>query len=388
MTRVLVSAGDASGDALAAGLVRALRKRVPDAEFEGLGGSALRAAGMTLCADQRDLAVGGLLELGSSGLRLNRAWRHMGRALTSARPDLVVLVDSGGFNLPFARRIRRTWPGAPILYYVAPQVWAWRTGRIRKIASRVDRVAVIFPFEADAYAGSGVAVDFVGHPLVDELGQLCVTLDRGAARSLLKLDAHAPMVALLPGSRRNEIAHQLPLQLAAAKALLRRAPGTSFALALAPSIQAEQVEAGIRRAALPSGLRLDVVHGRTRELMRAADVVLAKPGTVTVEAMLLERPMLVMGHANALTAAILRRTVRVAWLAMPNLIAGERIVPELLQEHAQPEAMAAALAELLNGPARALQLERLAEAASKLGPGGAAENAARIAEEMIARGGR
>jgi lipid-A-disaccharide synthase len=386
MKRVLVSAGDASGDLLAAGFVEALRQRSPDVHFTGLGGAALGAAGVEICADQRDLAVGGLLELGGSLLRVNRAWRLLGRALDAARPDLVVLVDSGGFNLPFARRVRRRWPDTPILYYVAPQVWAWRTGRIRKLASRVDRVAVIFPFETQAYAGSDVPVDFVGHPLVEELGALRRHLDRDAARELLKLDVERPLVALLPGSRRNEIAHQLPLQLRAAGLLHARAPGLGFGLALAPSISPVQVEDEIERAALPRELRLDVVRDQTRELLRAADVALLKPGTVTVEAMLLECPMVVMGHATAFSAAVLKRLVRVPWFGMPNLIAGEEIVPELLQQGATPEAMADALAALLDGPARRAQLDRLAEAAQRLGQGGAAENAARIAEEMIDRG--
>jgi lipid-A-disaccharide synthase len=377
-----LSAGDASGDVHAAALVSTLRDRHDNLRFIGLGGPRMRAAGVELVADQRDLAIGGLLELVGGAAGIRRAWRSLGACLDRQPPDLCVLVDSGGFNLPFARRVRRRG-GVPILYYIAPQVWAWRTGRIRKLVRRVDRLAVIFPFERQVYEGKGLKVDFVGHPLVDELGSLAAKLDPPSARAALGLSSDRPWIALLPGSRSNEIDHHLPIQLATAKHLHAVDPDIGFVLAPADSIERRQVDRLVANAALPADLALEVVAGRTHEAIRASTVALVKPGTVTVEAMLLATPMVVMGHANALTAAILRRSARISYMGMPNLIAGREIVPEFLQQEARPGSIAAALLELTEGPARQAQLARLAEARASLGAGGAACAASRIVEEML-----
>jgi lipid-A-disaccharide synthase len=382
VTTLLVSAGDASGDLHAADFVRTFRERHPGTRFVGLGGAAMQAAGVELVADQRELAVGGLFELLGSLARVARAWRKLAASLACARPDLVVLVDSGGFNLPFAARVRRR-SRAPILYYVAPQVWAWRAGRIRKLARRVDRLAVILPFEAKLYRETGLRVDFVGHPLVDPLGEVRRTLGRAAARARCGLAAEGPVVTLLPGSRRNEIDAHLAIQLRTAQLLLEQEPGLRFLLALAPSIRERDVRVRCE-SALPRDFPLRVLSGAAREAIRAADVVLAKPGSVTLEAALLGRPMVVMGRAHPLTAWILRRAVRVDSLTMPNLIAGEPIVPEFLQQEAMPGRLAAAVVELLGGPRREAQLERLARVCRDLGPGGAVDRVCEIAEEMLA----
>jgi lipid-A-disaccharide synthase len=381
MTSVLLSVGDASGDHYAADFVDALRERRPRARFLGLGGVEMEKRGVQLVAHQRDLAVGGLFELAPSLPRIARVWRRMAAALAAERPDLVVLVDSSGFNLPLARRARRA--GAPVLYYVAPQVWAWRSGRIRKIARRVDRLAVIFPFEPAVYAGAGVPVEFVGHPLVDRLGVARGRRGRDDARAILGLPAAAKVVALLPGSRRSEVRRCLAVQLAAARRVHARAPDCRFVLPLAASIERAEVEAGLRRARLPATLQLDVLDGGSREALRACDVALCKPGTATLEAALLARPCVVAGRGQPLSAAVVRRLVKVDFWAMPNLIAGRWIVPEFLQERADPQSIADAVMALFDGPARAAQLAGLAAVRAALGPGGAAHRAAAIAEEMI-----
>jgi lipid-A-disaccharide synthase len=382
VTTVLVAAGDASGDQYAAEFVDAFRERRPSTRFVGMGGDAMALAGVELRVHQRDLAVGGLLEVARSAYVIFRAWRRLGRALAECRPDLVVLVDSGGFNLPFARRARRI-SRAPLLYYVAPQVWAWRRGRIAKLAQRVDRLCVIFPFEPAFYEGTTLCVDFVGHPLVDRLSALAARLDRGKARRALGIDHGRAMVLLTPGSRRNELAQQLSLQLETAKLLHELHPELVFALALAPSLDRAPLDAARRAARLPDDLELLVIEGDSHTAIRAADVVLAKPGSVTIEAALLERPMVVMGRAHPITAAILRRVVKVPHLAMPNLIAGSQVVPELLQEDAEPRRIADAIGELLAGPARDRQLAALEGVCDRLGGGGAARRASLIAEEMI-----
>jgi lipid-A-disaccharide synthase len=382
MTTLLLSAGDASGELHTAAFVEAFRRRVPGSRLLGLGGTEMEKAGVELIVHQRELAVGALGVLREAG-RIFSAWRRMNRALRTRGADLVVLVDSPDFNIPLARRAKRA--GIPVLYFISPQVWAWRRRRIGKIARRVDRMAVIFPFEKEVYAASGLQVDFVGHPLVDRLGEIALHSTRQEMRHALALQTDGYLAVLLPGSRRNEVRDGLSLQLEAARALHAREPRVRFAVAVAPSIALSSVERAVAEARLPSPLSIRVLEGRTYELIRAADVALAKPGTVTVEISLLGTPMVVAARASSLTAFLARRVVRVPSLTMPNLIAGAPVVPEFLQEEAQPGRIALALAELLEGPARELQLAHLARVRQRLGSGGAAERAAAIAEEM-ARG--
>ena len=381
MSTILLSVGDTSGDVVASDFVRELRTLRPGARFIGMGGAEMARAGVELVVDQRDVAVSGLVELLPDLPRIVRAWRKMVVALRASRPDLVVLVDSSGFNLPFARRAQRR--GVPTLYYVAPQVWGWRTGRIRKIARRVSRLAVIFPFEPSVYAGTDVAVEFVGHPLVERLAESRQKLDRATARRALALPSDAPVIALLPGSRRSEMRHTLPLALAVAAQVHARDPRVHFALPRAPSVAAETLDAGIRAAALPSLLPLTVVEGRAHEVLCAADAALCKPGTATLEAALLGCPIVAAARTTRITSALVRRLVRVDTLVMPNLIVGESVVPEFYQQDAEPARVAEALLALLDGPERERQLECFSAVQQTLSRGGAARRAAEIAAEMI-----
>ncbi len=384
MSTVLVSAGDASGDAYAADVVSALRQLRPGLRCVGLGGPALAAAGAELVADLGDLQVGGFVEVAPHLPRVARAWRAVRAALAAESPDLALLVDSSGFNLPLARRVRRA--RVPALYYVSPQVWVWRRGRMRKLARRVDRLAVILPFEAAFWAGAGVPVSYVGHPLVERAR--AAAAKPAEARRALGLDPGGRWVALLPGSRHNELAHCLPVFLATARALHARDPSLRFVLPVAPGIERASVDAAVRRAALPSLLELHAVPGRSLEVLSACDVALVKPGTGTLEAALLARPLVVAARAHPLTAALARRLVTIDFAAMPNLIAGARIVPELLQGDAVPERVADAVVSLLDGPAREEQLRALAAVRERIGPGGAARRTAEIAEEMLRAGAR
>jgi len=380
MKTILLVAGDASGELHAAALARELRGAPPPLRMLGLGGGEMEKAGVEILVHQREIAIGGLLEVVRDVGKVVAAWRRLGRALAESRPDLVVLVDSPDFCIPFARRVRRA--GIPILYFVSPQVWAWRRYRIRKLARRVDRMAAIFPFEPREYAGTGLPVEFVGHPLVDRIPP-AKPGDRAEARQRLGLPATDPLVALLPGSRRNELRASLPLQLGAAQLLYREDPRLGFALALAPSLPREALDAQLAAEPAARGLPLRVFEGATYDVVRAADVVVTKPGTATVEIALLGTPMLVTARANALTAAVARRVLRVPSLTMVNLIAGEPVVPELLQEAARPERIAAGVRELLRGPAGAAQRSRLAELRGRLGGGGAAQRVAAIVREML-----
>ena len=378
---VFLSVGDASGDVYAADFVRELRALCPGVRCLGMGGAMLEKAGLEQVVDQREVAVGGLVELLPDLHRIVRAWRKMIAALQATRPDLVVLVDSSGFNLPFARRARQL--GCATLYYVSPQVWAWRTRRIRKLARRVNQMAVIFPFEAEVYADAGMAVEYVGHPLVEKLAALCDRLDRPAARAQLGLPSEAKIVALLPGSRSGEMRHQLPLQLEIARVLHARDPRIHFAVPRASSIDRQVLEAGIREAGLPSLLQIQLLEGQSTELLRAADVALLKPGTSCLEAALLDCPSVVAARANPLTAWIVLNLLRVDSMVMPNLIAGRPVVPEFLQKRADPEVVAQEVLALLEGPARSAQLEGLQAVRDTLSRGGAARRAAELAAEML-----
>jgi lipid-A-disaccharide synthase len=381
VTRVLVSAGDASGEMHAAAVILALRAREPNLEVVALGGPELEKAGARILVAQRELAIGGLIEVLGDLARVARAWRRMTRALREERPDLVMLVDSPDFNLPLARRAKRL--GLRVLWFIGPQVWAWRRGRVRKLAARVDRLALIFPFEPAVYASTGLRVDFVGHPLVDRLAPLAER-SPSECRAALGLPIERPLVALLPGSRRNELANNAGLQLAAAKALHAQDPRIAFALGVAPSLARADAEAALRAARLPQLMDVTLVDGRTHELVRAADVALTKPGTVTLEVALLATPQVVTARVPAASAFAMRRLVKLEYWAMPSLIVGRAVVPELLQEDAHPQRLADALRALLSGPARAQQLAALAHVRDALGGGGAAARTAAIAHEMLA----
>lgn len=382
MTRVFVCAGDVSGEQHAAAFVDALRERLPDAVFQGLGGAAMEKAGVELVVHQSEIAIGGLVEvLGDLG-RILSAWRRLRRLLREQPPDLVVLVDSPDFNIPLAGTARRL--GLSTLYYVSPQVWAWRRGRIAKIARRVDQMAVIFPFEVGIYEESGLPVRFVGHPLLDRLAPFREGREREDCRAELGMEPGERWLALLPGSRRNEVSDTLPMQLEVARALHRLDPSVRVAIGVAPSIARSTIEERVAAADLPEGLSPVVFEGRTHEMIRACDVALAKPGTVTVEIAILGTPVVVAARAHPLTAFLMRRLVKVPSFTMPNLIAEETVIPEFLQEEAQPEPIARALLARFEGPERDAQLEGLGRVRERLGRGGAAERASEIAAEMIA----
>jgi lipid-A-disaccharide synthase len=378
---VLISVGDASGDIHAASLVRALRLRLPGARFVGLGGVEMEKEGVEILVPQRDVAVAGLFEVATALPKIVGAWRTLHRYARDLRPDLAILVDTPDFNLPLARRLKRD--GVPVLYFIGPQVWAWRRRRIHKIARRVDRLAVIFPFELDCYRPTGLRVDFVGHPLVERMSEARARHDRTADRRALGLDPARPVIALLPGSRRNEIEHMLPLFLETASVVHAREPRVAFVLPVAPTLSRAWLDEKIAAAGLPSLLRLEVVEGKTYDALSACDVALAMPGTVNLEIALLDRPQVAAVRVNPLTYRVALRLVQVPWVTLPNLIAQAPVIPEFWQHEAEPARLADALLELVSGPARERQLEALARVREQLGAGGAAERTAQIACEMI-----
>jgi len=376
--RVLLVAGEASGDLHGADLVRALRVSLPDLEIFGLGGERLREAGMQTVADASDVATVGLTQAGGRLRILWRTYRALARRLRADPPDLCVLIDFPDFNLRLARAAKRA--RVPVLYYIGPQVWAWRRGRVRKIARRVDRLAVVFPFEPPLYAGRLPGVEFVGHPLLDR-----VAVSRGRRDTLAAhgLDPDRPTVLLLPGSRPNEIRSLLPDLLDA----VRRLAGSGayqFPLALAHTVPRAEVQAQIRAA----GVDVRVIEGDTYNLIAAADLALVTSGTATLECALLECPMVIVYRVSPVTMLVARLLVRgVQHIGMPNIVAGHEVVPELLQRRATGQEIAAAARAILESPARhAAIVGELRDVRRRLGRGGAAGRAATIAAELLGGG--
>ena len=373
MPRLLVSSGEPSGDTYAAELVRNLRGSQPDLDVYGLGGDRLLAQDAHLVAHVRDLAVMGLVEVVIHLRRLRGVFKRLLAETDRQRPDAAVLVDYPEFNLRVAAQLRQR--GIPVAYYVSPQVWAWRPGRVKTIRRVVDRMLVIFPFEEAIYREAGVPVTFVGHPLVELVQRPAVE----TVRARLGLDPGRPLVALLPGSRRKEITANLPGLAGAVRLLVARRPDLQFALAVAPSVDVRQVEAGI------AGLPVSLVHDATHDVLAAASVALVASGTATVETAILGTPMVVVYRVAPLTYHLGRHLIRVPHVAMANLIAGRRLVPELIQGDFTPEAVATEAIALLEDPARAATMrEGLAEVRARLGgPGASARAAAAVADLML-----
>jgi lipid-A-disaccharide synthase len=372
MPRLLVSCGEPSGDLYAADLLRHLRGRTPGPlDVFGLGGDRMEAEGARLLAHVRELAVVGLWEVVSHLPRFRRIFRDLLDEVDRRRPDLAVLVDYPDFNLRVARALHRR--GIPVVYYVSPQVWAWRARRLFAIRDHVAHMIVIFPFEAKVYEDAGVPVTFVGHPLVDLVAP---EGDRGRFLAENGLDPARPVVALLPGSRRKEIAHNLPPLAGAVRLLAQRRPELQFLAAVGPSIDPAALRAG-----LPPEVAL--VQGRTHAVLSTANVAVVASGTATVEAALLGTPMVVVYRLSPLTYHLGRRFVRVPHVAMANLIAEQGIVPELIQDEFTPETVANGVLTLL-GPAGDSMRLALAEVRRRLGAPGASGRAAEVVAGILA----
>lgn len=366
--RVFVSAGEPSGDRHAGALVTALRRADPGIMVDAIGGPALRAAGAKILVDSVRLGAMGLTEAaGSVGVHL-RAYRLAARRLRAGTYGLAVLVDYPGFHLALAGAARRA--GIPVLYYIAPQLWAWGAWRASRLAATVSHLAVVLPFEEPFFRRAGIATSFVGHPLASD----AVGPDRATAQRELGLRPDQPVLALFPGSRRGDVQRHWRAFSAAAQYLLRSEP----------SIQV--VAAGTATDAYPHADGLSVVRDRAALVMRAADIALCKSGTATLEAALVGTPQVVAYRLHSLTYRIARRVVSVPWIALPNLVMGRQVVPELIQDAMTTEALVAALQPLLDREGAAARRQRAAggEIRERLGQPGAADRTAALAHTLVA----
>jgi lipid-A-disaccharide synthase len=372
-SQVLISAGEASGDMYAARLAEAMAQRGVTRLF-GMGGPRMEAAGVELVAHAADVTVSGVSEVVSKIPALRRTLQRLVGEAETRKPNLAVLTDFPGFHLRLARMLKGH--GIPCVYFIAPQFWAWRPWRARLVKRRFAKALCIFPFEEEFYRKAGVDVTFIGHPLVD-----CVRPSMPRDEFLAKhgLDGSRPIVALLPGSRHNEVKHNLAPIVGACVRIAREQPGCQFLMALAPGLAHEA--AALR---LPSEPCIRVVAGAAYEAISAATVAIVASGTATVETSLLGTPMVVVYRVAPVTSVVLRTLVTTRYFAMPNLIAGRKVVPELFQADCNPDRIAGEVLRLLGSlEARQEMQMGLADVRKRLGPGGAVERAADILVEML-----
>jgi len=370
----MISCGEPSGDLYAGALAVEIRRREPDAAIFGLGGQRLMAGGGELLVDYRGLSVTGLVE----ALRvIPRSLSVLNRLVEAARveqPQALVVIDFPDFNFRLAAAVRKL--GIPVIYYISPQLWAWRTHRMRTMKRIAERVLVIFPFEEQLYRDAGVPVQFVGHPLVD-LAR--AQEPRDAFLKEVGLDGSKPIVALLPGSRPNEVERLLPVMRDAARHISARRQGVQFVIARAPSLDDHLFSSVTWDPIEPA-----IVLARTDDVLAIADVVITASGTATVQAALHGCPMVVIYRLSPLSYRLGRRFVHVDDVAMVNLIAGRRIVPELIQDECTAESIADETVSLLRDPQRAnLMRAGLAEVRAKLGSPGASGRAAEAVLEVV-----
>ena len=374
----MIVAGEASGDMHGANLVKALKRLAPEASICGMGGTAMAGAGVEILYDAARMAVVGIVEVISHFSDIRAARQTLVNELRDNRPDLLILIDYPGFNLMLAKQAKKL--GIPVFYYISPQVWAWHASRVKRIRRLVDRMAVILPFEKKFYRQRGVAVNFVGHPLLDTVTN---TSSRAEFLAQHEIPATATVVGLLPGSRKKEIANLLPVYLEAAQHLAEGHDELVFLLPLAPSLSRADLDA---HGLADCSVQVKVIDSDRYGLMAACDAVIAASGTVTLELAILNIPMVVAYRTSPITCWLARKLVDVKYMSLVNLVADRQVVPELLQEEVTAESLTAQIAPLLFAPkVIAAMRQGLAEVRERLGGPGASERAARIALEIIAQ---
>ena len=376
MASICLVAGDPSGDAHAARLIDVLKTRDPSLTFSGLGGPAMRQTGVSLLDDLTTTAAIGPFDAARHLARFRRAKRLLEEHLKHHRPDLVILVDFGDYNLPVIAPLVKRYQ-IPIAYYISPQVWAWGRWRLRYIRRYVDRMVVFFKFEEEFYRREGIPVTWVGHPLI---GLAHPSLSREEAMQRFGLNPWRRTVGLLPGSREREIERHLPLMLSAASRIAWHMPGVQFLLPMASGLSRETLQRQLSRVDIEVRLSEGLVYDAL-QLMEAAIVA---SGTATLDAALSEVPMIVVYRTSWPTYLAARAVLRIPHIAMVNVIAGRQVVPELVQHHAQPKRIAPTVVDLMRDDGRrGMMKTTLREIASALGPPGAIERAAAVVLETL-----
>lgn len=369
MTKILISAGEASGDLHAAALTKAILALDPTTEIYGMGGDAMRAAGGDVIFDIKDHGVMGSIEVIRKLPQLYKLRKDFRKLMQERRPDCFVTIDYPDFNMRIAAIAKEL--GIPIVSYIALSAWVWRKGRAKDVAKLVNKVASIFPFEYDVYKSAGADVEFVGHPLVD-IVQFHLPLAM-AKKKAGKREGH-PLVLLLPGSRLKEIKNMLPLMLKALKIVKAKKPSVDFVLPKATTIPT----ALLKELIVVAGVEVRIVEGDVYDVMRVADVALATSGTVTMEAALCGLPSVICYKTSAITVALARLLVKIPYIGLPNIVAGRQVLPELIQEDMTPDNMAEEVLNFLEPSEHARIRAVLEDVAKRLGPPGAVERVAKL----------
>jgi lipid-A-disaccharide synthase len=369
MTKILISAGEASGDLHAGSVTRALKELEPGVEVFGMGGNALRAAGGEVLFDIKDHSVMGFWEVVCKLPDIYKLEQAFKKVMDERKPDCLLVIDYPGFNMRIAKIAKQK--GIPVVSFIAPSAWAWRQSRAKGVVKVVDKIASIFPFEYDLYKRYGADIEFVGHPLVDVVKP---HLDLAAAMDKAGKVPGQPLILLMPGSRMMEINRLLPVILDAAKIIAAKLPGVTFAMPRADTIPKEVLEKQIAA----SGLKVRLTEGDTYDVMSVADLALATSGTVTLEAALCGLGSVILYKTSPISFAIAKHVVDIPNIGLPNIVAGRQILPELLQDACTPEVVAKAALELLE-PKRFKQMEEdLSEVKRKLGAPGAVKRVAEL----------
>lgn len=374
--KVMICAGEASGDLHAANLIHELRQLEPALAVEAMGSDKLREAGADILVDCRDLAVVGLVEVIKHWKEIQAALELLKQRLHENRPDLLILVDYVEFNLKLAKAAKDM--GIKVMFYVSPQVWAWRAGRVPKIGQAIDMMAVIFPFETEIYEQHNIPVRFVGHPLAEEVHP---TMDKAQALQSFALSDKKKTVALLPGSRKSEIGRILPIMLESAK-LVRDTLGDSvqFVLPVAPTLSSEDLQPLLSNSVVP----VQLVKGQSHDVVNVADAAMVASGTATLEVALLGTPMSIVYRVSKLSYTIMSRMIQVEHIGLANIVAGERVVPEFIQDYANPWLIAEEVVrQLTDSHYAAVMCSKLGTVKEKLGSGGGSRAVATLAWEML-----
>lgn len=374
MTKIMISVGEASGDLHGASVASALKEQQPDIQIFGMGGEQMRAAGVDIVYDIADLGVIGIVEVIKNLPRLFRLRDMLADLMDKERPDALVIIDYPGFNVRLAKIAKAK--GIPVISYISPSAWAWGKGRAKELAGIAERVAAIFPFEADVYREAGANVTFVGHPLLDIVKP---SMSREEAFVYFGANSNQPIVLLMPGSRQQEIQNLLPVMLAAGEKIAEQVPGCQFYLPVASTISREMLQNILNQYNLEVHLTTD----RTYDLMSISSVAIASSGTATLETSLFKVPTVIIYKLAALTYFLGRFLVKIPNIGLPNIIAGRKIIPELLQDAANAENIARETIPLLTDPVKRDQvLTDLAEVREKLGQTGAVGRVARVILEV------
>lgn len=372
--KIMISVGEASGDLHGASVANALKQLRPEIELVGMGGQAMRTAGVEIIYDIADLGVIGIVEVIKNLRRLFRLRDFLADYMRANRPDALVIIDYPGFNVRLAKVAKKL--GIPVISYISPSAWAWGRGRAKEVAETVQRVAAIFPFEADVYREAGANVTFVGHPLLDIVKP---NMERAAAFDYFGASPDFPRVLLMPGSRKQEILNLLPDMLAAAEKITQQVPGCQFFLPVASTISREMLRTLLNKY----NVHVTLTNDQTYDLMNICDVAVAASGTATLETSLMKVPTVIIYRVATLTYLIGKQLVKIPDIGLPNIVAGRRIVPELLQDDVNPEAIAAETVRLLiDGESRRQVLADLEEVHTKLGETGAVNRVAAVILEV------